>query len=61
MKYQVGFCENTFFTLTPVWKQVLPSQKGKLTDGENSKNSLGKAFSWGHSLAAGRYGISYAC
>ena len=23
-----------FFTLTPVWKQVLPSQKGKLTDGE---------------------------
>ena len=29
--------------------------------GKNSKNSLGKAFSWGHSLAAGRYGISYAC
>ena len=29
--------------------------------GKNSKLSLGKAFSWGHLLAARRHGISYAC
>ena len=42
-------------------KTAFAFTKGKIDGREKLWNSLGKIFSWEHSIAAGRHGISYAC
>ena len=44
-----------FFTYTPVWKQVLPSQKGKLSDGRGKTLKLsGKGLFLGTLAGCGK-------
>ena len=53
--------EKTVFLLNQYGNRFLPSQRDKRTTGKTLQYSLGKDFSWGHSLAAGRHGTTYAC